>query len=115
MWSNCRIDFPREATKKVLVPSCPWWIKSMTKGSVMRFVNEPVPVEVHIGADGAPAPIAFAWGGRRYKVADRGRAWVEDGAQCFLVMTVAEEIFELRLLADGRWMLARAPERSHIA
>ena len=49
------------------------------------------------------------------KVADRGRTWVEDDARCFLVMTAAEEIFELRLLTDGRWMLARAPERSHIA
>ena len=81
----------------------------------MKFINEPVPVEVRVSADGTPQPVAFAWEGRRYKVADRGRMWVEDDAQCFLVMTAAEEIFELRLLADGRWMLARAPERSHIA
>ena len=81
----------------------------------MKFVNKPVPVEVRIGADGALTPVAFVWEGRRYKVADRGRTWVEDDAQCFLVMTAHEEIFELRLLADGRWMLARAPERSHIA
>ncbi len=81
----------------------------------MKFINKPVPVEVHIGADGAPIPVSFAWEGRRYKVADRGRTWVEDDAQCFLVMTAQEEIFELRLMADGRWMLARAPERPHIA
>ena len=81
----------------------------------MKFVNKPVSVEVRINADGAPQPVAFAWEGRRYKVADRGRTWVEDDARCFLVMTAAEEIFELRLLLDGRWMLARAPERSHIA
>jgi len=81
----------------------------------VKFVNKPVPVEVRIGTDGTPMPVAFAWEGHRYKVADRGRTWVEDDVQCFLVMTANEEIFELRLLADGRWMLARAPERSHIA
>ena len=81
----------------------------------MKFVIKPVPVEVRISADRVPQPVAFAWEGRRYEVADRGRTWVEDDARCFLVMTAAEEIFELRLLPDGRWMLARAPERSHIA
>ena len=81
----------------------------------MKFVNKPVPVEVRISADGVPQPVAFVWEGRRYKVADRGRTWVEDDARCFLVMTPAEEIFELRLLPDGQWMLAHAPERSHIA
>jgi len=81
----------------------------------MRFVNEPVPVEVRISADGTPQPVAFAWEGRRYEVADRGRMWVEDDTWCFLVMTSGEQIFELRLLPDGRWMLARAAERPHIA
>ena len=80
----------------------------------MRFVNEPVPVEARIGADGTPQPAAFAWQGRRYKVAETGRTWIEDGVRCFLVMTPAQEIFELRLLVDGRWILARAPQRPHI-
>jgi hypothetical protein len=81
----------------------------------MKFVNEPVPVEVRISVDGTPQPVAFAWEGRRYEVADRGRTWVEGDARCFLVMTSGEQIFELCLLPDGRWMLARAAERPHIA
>ncbi len=81
----------------------------------MRFVNEPVPVEVRISADGAPQPVAFAWEGRRYEVADRGRTWVEGDVRCFLVMTPTDQVFELRVLSDGRWMLARAAERPHIA
>jgi hypothetical protein len=81
----------------------------------MRFVNEPVPVETRAGADGAPQPSAFAWQGRRFQVAETGRTWIEDGARCFLVMTPAQEIFELRLLLDGRWILARAPQRPHMA
>jgi hypothetical protein len=81
----------------------------------MRFVNEPVTVEVRVSADGTPQPMAFVWEGRRYQVADHGRTWVEDGARCFLVMTPAQEIFELRLLPDGQWVLARALERPHLA
>ena len=81
----------------------------------MKFVNEPISVEVHIRADGTPQPVAFAWEGRRYPVADHGRTWIEDSVRHFLVMTPAEEVFELCLLPDGRWILARAPERPHIA
>jgi hypothetical protein len=81
----------------------------------MKFVNEPVPVEVRVSVDGTPQLVAFAWEGRRYEVADRGRTWVEGDARCFLVMTSGEQIFELRLLPDGRWILARAAERPHIA
>ena len=81
----------------------------------MKFINEPVPVEVRISADGTPQPVAFAWEGRRYEVADRGRAWVEGDVWCFLVMTYNEQVFELRLLPDGRWMLARAPEHPYMA
>ena len=81
----------------------------------MKLVNEPVPVEVRISADGAPQPVAFAWEGRRYEVADRGRTWVEGDVRCFLVMTPTDQVFELRVLSDGRWMLARAAERPHIA
>lgn len=81
----------------------------------MRFVNEPVSVEIRVSADGTPQPMAFVWEGRRHQVADHGRAWVEDDVRCFLVMTPAQEIFELRLLPDGRWILARALERPHLA
>ncbi len=81
----------------------------------MKFVNEPVSVEVRIGADGTPRPMAFAWEGHRYEIADWGRTWIEDGARRFLVMTPAHEVFELALLPDARWMLARAPQRSHMA
>lgn len=66
----------------------------------MRFVNEPIPVEVRIGADGTPQPVAFAWQGRRYVVADQGRTWIEDGVRCFLVMTPADEVFDS---LAGRW------------
>jgi hypothetical protein len=81
----------------------------------MRFVNEPVSVEVRVSADGTPQPLAFAWEGRHFQVVDYGRTWVENDIRCFLVMTPAQEIFELRLLPDGRWMLARALERPHLA
>jgi hypothetical protein len=81
----------------------------------MRFVNKPVFVEIRVSADGAPQPLAFVWEGRRYQVAHRGRAWIEAGVRCYLVMTPAQEIFELRLLTDGRWILARAVERPHLA
>ena len=81
----------------------------------MRFVNEPVSVQVHVSADGTPQPVAFAWDGRRYEVANQGRTWIEGGVRCFLVMTAAQEIFELRLLTDDRWILARALERPHLA
>jgi hypothetical protein len=81
----------------------------------MRFVNDPVSVEVSVSAAGIPRPVAFAWEGRRYQVANHGRTWIEDGVRCYLVMTPAQEIFELRLLPDGRWILARALERPHLA
>ena len=81
----------------------------------MRFVNEPVPVEAHINTSGAPHPVAFVWQGRRYDIASWGRTWIENGARCFLVMTAANEIFELHSLADGRWILARALERPNLA
>jgi len=81
----------------------------------MRFVNDPVSVEVRVSAAGTPRPVAFTWEGRHYKVADYGRTWIEDGVRCYLVMTPAQEIFELRLLPDGRWILARALERPHLA
>jgi hypothetical protein len=81
----------------------------------MQFVNQPVPVEVRISAEGTPQPIAFAWASRRYQIASYGRTWVEDGVRCFLVMTPLNEIFELRLLTDGRWILTRALERPHLA
>jgi len=81
----------------------------------MRFVNEPISVEIRVSADGTPQPLAFAWEGRHYQVANQGRTWIEEGVRCFLVMTPAQEIFELRLLPDGRWTLARALERPHLA
>jgi len=81
----------------------------------MRFVNETVSVEVRVSADGTPQPLAFVWEGRRFQVADYGRTWVENDIRCFLVMTPAQDIFELRLLSDGRWILARALERPHLA
>ena len=43
----------------------------------MRFVNEPVSVEIHVGVDGTPQPVAFARQGRRYEVANQGRTWIE--------------------------------------
>ena len=81
----------------------------------MRFVGDPVLVEARVDADGVPQPLAFAWQGRRYEIASWGRTWVENGARCFLVMTPANEIFELQFLADGRWILARALERPNLA
>ncbi len=81
----------------------------------MRFVNEPVSVVARVSADGTPQPVAFEWEGRHFDVADYGRTWVENGIRCFLVMTPAQEIFELRQLPDGRWILARALERPHQA
>jgi len=81
----------------------------------MIFINEPVAVEARIGMDGAARPVAFVWQGRRYDVAEWGRTWGEGDVRCFLVMTPAQEIFELHLMPDGRWKLARASQRPHIA
>ncbi len=81
----------------------------------MRFVGEPVLVEARIDADGVPQPLAFVWQGRRYEIAHWGRAWVDGGVRCFLVMTPANEIFELHFSPDGRWVLARAQERPNLA
>ena len=86
----------------------------MVGGRTMRFVNEPASVEARIHTDGTPQPLAFAWQGRRYDIASWGRTWIENGVRCFLVMTAANEIFELHLLADGRWILARALERPNL-
>lgn len=72
-------------------------------------------VEARISPEGLPEPTAFVWNNQRYAVADRGRTWMEEGTRCFLIMTPAHEVYELRLLADGRWRLARGPERRHAA
>jgi len=81
----------------------------------VRFINKSVAVEARISAESIPEPSAFVWDGRRYTVADVGRTWMEQGARCFLVMTPAQEVYELRQLPDGGWRLARGPEQGPAA
>ncbi len=82
--------------------------------SIPEFVNEPVLVEARLLPDGQMRPIAFAWRGRPWRVANMGRQWDEKDEEgvtwrCFLVRTREHASFELRLEpASGRWLLARA-------
>lgn len=81
--------------------------------SLPTFVNEPILVQARFLPDGRVQPTAFIWRERTRYIADWGRQWDEtiDGVtwHCYLVRTPVQETFELRsVLAEGRWVLARA-------
>lgn len=69
-------------------------------------MRERISVEVHVTEDGSLRPLAFAWKGRRRKVAALGRRWVADDGQHFLVRTPEGQVYEL--ICDegsGDWWL----------
>jgi hypothetical protein len=81
--------------------------------AIMRFVDEPIEIELHVSATGQVQPLRFTWRGRQYIVTGQGRTTPQGDNHYFLVMTTGERIFELRWhVADNCWFLARAPGRT---
>ncbi len=85
--------------------------------SVPEFINEPILVQARFLADGGVQPTAFIWRNRTRYIADLGRQWAEPAGgvtwRCYLVRTPTQETFDLRYApAEGRWVLARAWERT---
>lgn len=85
--------------------------------SVPEFINEPILVQARFLADGGVQPTAFIWRNRTRYIADLGRQWDETASgatwRCYLVRTPTQETFELRYSpAEGRWVLARAWQRT---
>ena len=77
----------------------------------MRFVDDPVEVDVRVGTDGDVHPLAFTWRGQRYPVTGLGRTSTQGDKRYFLVMTPGDRVFELCWhVPDNRWLLTRAPE-----
>ena len=77
----------------------------------MRFVNEPIEVELHIGTDGSVRPGLFTWRGRRYPVTGVGRTYERGDSRYFLVMVPGDRIFELRWhVPDNQWSVSRIPQ-----
>lgn len=73
-------------------------------------MNEPISVEAHFRLDGSLRPIAFEWRDHRFLIASYGRQWEQEGEYRFLVMTHAEQVFELAYLKEEmRWQLKRSP------
>jgi hypothetical protein len=73
-------------------------------------MNDPISVEARFNLDGTLRPIAFEWRGQRFVIASHGRQWEQAGEYHFLVMTQAEQVFELVYLKEEmRWQLKRSP------
>ncbi len=82
----------------------------------MRFIDDAIDVDVHIGAEGDVQPLAFSWHGQRYPIVGIGRTYTQNDDRYFLVMTPGDRIFELRWhVPDNRWFIARAPEGRRVA
>ncbi len=68
--------------------------------------QEPTAVEAEIRSDGSVRPRSFVWQGERRQVADVGRQWIEGQERHMLVMTHAQETFELVLMVPAiSWMV----------
>ncbi len=81
----------------------------------MRFVDEPVEVDVHIDAQGEARPTAFTWRKRAYPITGIERTYTQEDDHYFLVMSWGERIFELRWhRPDNRWFICRAPGRQDL-
>ncbi|MFZ5919035.1 MAG: hypothetical protein ACOYZ7_19040 [Chloroflexota bacterium] len=81
----------------------------------MRFVDQPVTVELHLNPDGRPTPRALTWAGQRVAITDLGRQWEEkkDGgiARHYLIATAGGNRFELVHHVDaGCWRVIRTWE-----
>lgn len=82
----------------------------------MRFVDDPIEVDVHISAQGEVRPISFTWRKRTFAITGLGRTSTKGDDHYFLVMTAGDRIFELRWhVPDNRWFLARASEGRPVA
>lgn len=82
----------------------------------MRFVDEPIEVDVHISAQGEVRPTSFTWRKRTFIITGLGRASTKGDERHFLVMTAGDRIFELRWhVPANRWFLARASEGHPVA
>lgn len=78
----------------------------------MRFVGEPVAVQVWFEADGRPRIERFRWRGDDTVVTAVGRTWVDDDGRHVLVMGPDDQTYELRLArGDLVWYLERAAAR----
>ncbi len=63
-------------------------------------------MEVHVAQDGSLRPLAFAWKGRRRKVASLGRRWSAEDGEHFLVRTSEGHVYELTYEeSSGDWWL----------
>ncbi len=77
----------------------------------MRFVNDPIVVNMRTNAEGQVQPLAFVWHGRHYPITGVGRTYTQNDERYFLVMTPGDRVFELRWnLQDNCWFVSRAPE-----
>jgi len=84
--------------------------------SEIRFVDVPVAVEARFDEDGSLTPIAFTWQGQKLRISDVGRRWTEDNVRHYLVMTSAQETFELCFdVSTLRWRIARIWARAKLA
>jgi hypothetical protein len=77
---------------------------------VVDLFNEPVAVEVQLGA--TVRPMAFVWRGRRFEVQSWGRESSETQGgrtmQCHLVQTAGPETWELcQDIETAQWTLVR--------
>lgn len=88
---------------------------------MVRFLDEPVDVEVQVRPGGESRPVAFLWQGRRYEITSWGREEDKEHAgsslHCLLVQTAGPETWELcRMREGGRWLLTRHwPRRRPVA
>lgn len=63
-------------------------------------------VDVTFSSDGSIRPLRFVWKGRSMKITDWGRQWEKNGTRHFLVMTLANQIWELRFTpAELHWSI----------
>ncbi len=75
-------------------------------------MRERISVEVHVAEDGSLRPLAFAWKGRRRKVAALGRRWAAEDGEHFLVRTSEGQVYELTYdEGSGDWWLVATRAR----
>lgn len=74
---------------------------------------EPTLTEVELAADGTAHPRAFMWRGARQTVSSVGRQWLADAERHVLVMTDADETFEL--IGAVNWRARRVGGRAAVA
>lgn len=81
----------------------------------MQPLDIPVAVEAYFEENGKLTPMSFSWQGRKVHISDVGRRWREGNVRHYLIMTSAQEIFELCLDVDTlRWRIAKAWKKARI-